>query len=438
MARIYPFRAWRYNPSTVKLDDVVTQPYDMISPAMQQAYYQRSPYNLVRVVLGLPELFDAGRSESVYSRAASDFRAWREQGVLLREKEPCVYAYTIRFRTPASGALRERRGFIALGRIEDYSDGIVFRHEGTLPRPKSDRLNLLRATRAHFGQIFMLYFDPAKSVDAILYDGKGPADLEVTDEYGTVHLLWRVSDPATIRLLIAEMADKRLIIADGHHRYQAALDYRGEHAPPSPDRAEHPPTELPHPEFPEAATMMTFVNLDSDGLVILPIHRIVCGLREFDAAAFFAHAREFFDEEPLASPAVEASLARLTGETGPAMVVLARGRTVLWRLRRERAAAAFPQLPPSLLETPVALLDAIVFGRLLGIEAGGGGSIGYCVDALEARDAVEGGQADLAFLLNPVTIDQVREVALAGLQLPQKSTNFHPKMLSGLAIHALD
>ena len=239
MASIYPFRAWRYNPSTVKLEDVVTQPYDKISPAMQQAYYQRSPYNLVRIILGLPELFDAERGESVYSRAARDLKAWREEGVLAQEKTPCVFAYAQRFQVPGSDVVKERRGFIALGKLHDYAEQVVFRHEYTLSKPKSDRLNLLKATRAHFGQIFMLYSDPAGSVEKILYDGSGPADAEITDEYGVLHRLWRVSDPAAIRLLSAAMADKKLIIADGHHRYETALNYSKEHAPAAPAWSEH-------------------------------------------------------------------------------------------------------------------------------------------------------------------------------------------------------
>ena len=173
MARIYPFRAWRYNPSAVRLDDVVTQPYDKISPAMQQAYYQRSPYNLVRIILGLPELFDAEKGENVYTRAARDFSAWREQGVLIQENDPCVFAYAQRFKVPGTDIVKERRGFIALGKLHDYAEQVVFRHEQTLSKPKSDRLNLLKATRAHFGQIFMLYSDPAGSVEKILYEGNG-------------------------------------------------------------------------------------------------------------------------------------------------------------------------------------------------------------------------------------------------------------------------
>ncbi|MGA3082047.1 MAG: DUF1015 domain-containing protein, partial [Terracidiphilus sp.] len=198
MAHIYPFRAWRYNPSAVRLEDVVTQPYDKISPAMQQAYYQRSPYNLVRIILGLPELFDAERGESVYTRAARDLRAWREEGVLAQEKNPAIFAYAQRFKAPGTETVKERRGFIALGKLHEYAEKVVFRHEQTLSKPKGDRLNLLKATHAHFGQIFMLYSDPAGSVEKTLYDGAGPAEAEVTDEYGVLHRLWKVSDPAVI------------------------------------------------------------------------------------------------------------------------------------------------------------------------------------------------------------------------------------------------
>src|ERR1035438_8900242 len=301
MARIYPFRAWRYNPSAVRLDDVVTQPYDKISPAMQQAYYERSPYNLVRIILGKPELFDAEQGENVYSRAARDLRAWREQGILIQEKEPCIFAYAQRFKVPGTDIVKERRGFIALGKLHDYAEKVVFRHEQTLSKPKSDRLNLLKATHAHFGQIFMLYSDPAASVEKTLFDGSGAAEAEVTDEYGVLHRLWRVADPAAIRIVATAMADKKLIIADGHHRYETALNYSKEHAAAEPARAEHSATQLPQPPYPEAAVMMTFVNMDSDGLVILPTHRVVHSVANFSSTAFASAAAEFFTAEPLAS-----------------------------------------------------------------------------------------------------------------------------------------
>lgn len=441
MATIYPFRAWRYNPSAVRLDDVVTQPYDKISPAMQQAYYQRSPYNLVRIILGLPELFDAERGETVYSRAARDFRAWREQGVLVQEKDPCIFAYSQRFKVPGTDVVKERRGFIALGKLHDYAEQVVFRHEYTLSKPKSDRLNLLKATHAHFGQIFMLYSDPAGSVEKILYDGAGPAEAEVTDEYGVLHRIWRVSDPAAIRLLTSAMADKKLIIADGHHRYETALNYSREHAPASVANAEHSTSQLPQPAYPEAAVMMTFVNMDSDGLVILPTHRVVHSLEGFDPAAFARAAEEFFTVEALPAADTSAYIGKLGAQQGTAFVAVTRTGALLLRSKPEAAAAALASLPEHQRKLDLSHLHTIVLDRLLGLDAEKvreQTNIRYLRDAPEAADQVRRGEADITFLTNPVSMEQLREVAFAGSVMPQKSTDFFPKLLSGMTIYALE
>jgi uncharacterized protein (DUF1015 family) len=441
MARIYPFRAWRYNPSAVRLDDVVTQPYDKISPSMQQAYYQRSPFNLVRIILGLPELFDTERGESIYARAARDFSAWRQQGVLLQEKEPCVFAYSQRFTVPGTDTVKERRGFIALGKLHDYADQVVFRHEQTLSKPKSDRLNLLKATHAHFGQIFMLYSDPAGSVERILYDDSGPAEAEVTDEYGVLHRLWRIADPAVIRLLTAAMDDKKLIIADGHHRYETALNYSREHQSESPPQAEFTSTQLPHPPYPEAAVMMTFVNMDSDGLVILPTHRVVHSLPAFDPAAFARSAEEFFHVEKLTAVDAPSLIAQLGRQQGPAFVAFTRAGAFLLRSKPAPVAAALAHLPERQRQLDLSLLHSILLDRLLGLDAEKvreQTNLRYLRDAAEAVDQVRRSEADVAFLTNPVTMEQLREVAFAGDVMPQKSTDFFPKLLSGLAIYALD
>jgi len=441
MAHIYPFRAWRYNPSTVRLEDVVTQPYDKISPAMQQAYYQRSPYNLVRIILGLPELFDAERGESVYTRAARDFNSWREQGILAQEKAPAIFAYSQRFRVPGTEVLKERRGFIALGRLHDYAEKVVFRHEQTLSKPKGDRLNLLKATHAHFGQIFMLYSDPAGSVEKTLYDGAGPAEAEITDEYGVLHRLWKVSDPASINLLTTAMADKKLIIADGHHRYETALNYGREHAPASQAKTESSTSLLPQPAFPEAAVMMTFVNMDSDGLVILPTHRVVHSLGNFDPAAFARAADEFFTVEAL--PAAEPSdyIAALTAQQGTAFVAVTRAGVILLRSRPVPVAAALAHLPERQRQLDLSCLHSILLDRLLGLneeKVREQTNIRYLRDAAEAVEQVRRNEADVTFLTNPVTMEQLREVAFAGDVMPQKSTDFYPKLLSGLTIYALE
>ena len=441
MARIYPFRAWRYNPSVVRLEDVVTQPYDKISPSMQQAYYQRSPFNLVRIILGLPELFDAERGENVYTRAARDFSAWREQGVLIQEKDHCIFAYSQRFRVPGSEFVKERRGFIALGKLHDYSEQVVFRHEQTLSKPKRDRLNLLQATHAHFGQIFMLYSDPAGSVEKILYEGGGPADAEVTDEYGVLHRLWRVSDPAAIRLLTTAMADRKLIIADGHHRYETALTYAKERASDSMAKAQYTSSQLAQPPYPEAAVMMTFVNMDSDGLVVLPTHRVVHSLDGFDPAAFCRAAEEFFTVEPL--PPVEAAdyIETLGRQQGTAFIAVTRSGAKLLRSKPDAVAAALAHLPERQRQLDLSQLHSIVLHRLLGLneeKVREQTNLRYLRDAGEAVDQVRRGQADVTLLTNPVSMEQLREVAFAGEVMPQKSTDFFPKLLSGLTIYALD
>lgn len=441
MATIYPFRAWRYNPSAVHLEDVVTQPYDKISPAMQEGYYQRSPYNLVRIILGLPELFDAEGGENVYSRAARDFKAWREQGVLVQEKDPCIFAYSQRFRVPGSDEVKERKGFIALGKLHDYADQVVFRHEQTLSKPKSDRLNLLKATRSHFGQIFMLYSDPARTVETLLYDGGGPADAQVTDEYGVLHRVWRVSDPAVIRMLASTMADKKLIIADGHHRYETALNYAKEHAPAAIARTEHSANELPHPSFPEAAVMMTFVNMDSEGLVILPTHRVVYGLAGFDGTGFAKAAEQFFTVEKLGETPAANYVNALRQQKGTAFVAVTRAGAFLLRSKADAVAEPLSALPENQRQLDLTHLHSIVLEKLLGLDAEKvreQTNIRYLRDADEAVDQVRRGEADLTFLTNPVSMEQLREVAFAGSVMPQKSTDFYPKLLSGLTIYALE
>src|SRR5271170_3315300 len=196
MAQIAPFRALRYDPARVDVAQVVTQPYDKITPELQERYYAASPFNLVRIILGKREAADhAGNNP--YSRAAHFFQDWRQQGIFLQDDQPSIYSYVQHFTAPGEKAARERRGFIALGKIEDYSAKVVFRHEQTLAKPKADRLELLRATRGHFGQIFMLYSDPSQEIDALLASQSTP-DAKSVDEYGVTHSLWNATDPKVL------------------------------------------------------------------------------------------------------------------------------------------------------------------------------------------------------------------------------------------------
>ena len=445
MTRIYPFRAFRYNPGLVHAEDVVTQPYDKISPAMQQSYYHRSPYNLVRIILGLPELFDS-EENNVYTRAGENLADWRNEGVLTQDNEASIYAYSQRYEVPGvPGKTQERRGFIALGELADYSQGIVFRHERTLAKPKSDRLNLLRATRAHFGQIFMLYSDPGLTAEQLLFANPPAPDIEVTDEYGVLHRVWKISEPGKINLLLSAMQNKKLIIADGHHRYETALNYGRERAAQATSApAERPAGNLPQPPYPEAAAMMTFVNMDAKGLTILPTHRVVHGLKEFDASAFLRRAAEYFDVQAMPADSDTAELLRQlaeAGKTGTSFVAVTRAGTHLLQAKKEAVKARLTDQPERQRRLDVVQLHSVVLEGVLGISAQAVLDQSHLRYVREAGDAVQqarAGDADIAFLMNPVTLDQLREVAFAGDVMPQKSTDFYPKLLSGLTIYALD
>ena len=446
MARIFPFRALRYNLAQVSAQDVVTQPYDKITPAMQQAYYQRSPYHLCRIILRMPELFD--REGDAYANAARDFAGWREAGILAQERQPCIFAYSQQFSVPGqAGVALERRGFIGLGELYDYSQGVVFRHEQTLSRPKSDRLNLLRATRAHFGQIFMLYSDPVRSAEDVLFGGgtteQTLPDIEVTDEYGVRHRVWKINDPAKISMVAAAMDDKKLIIADGHHRYETALAYRKERGlAENGGSCERMSAGLPQPAFPEAAAMMTFINMDSEGLVILPTHRVVFGLADLSMPSLLEEAQPYFEIEGLAERDAAAAIARLSAVEGRTAFVAVTGQGwYLLTAKPEAVAEALGRVPARQRKLDVVQLHSLILEKLLGITPEAireQTHLRYLRDAAEAADAVNRGEANVAFLMNPVTMEQLREVAFAGEVMPQKSTDFYPKLLSGLAIYALD
>jgi uncharacterized protein (DUF1015 family) len=439
MAIISPFRAWRYDPERVPVQQAVTQPYDKITPAMQDQYYEASPYNLVRIILGkrLPE--DAA-AENVYSRAAASFQGWRQSGVLRRDSEPSVYRYSQTFllpgASPGNQVKAERRGFIALGRIEEYSASVVFRHEQTLAKPKADRLDLLRATRAHFGQLFMLYNGGGK-VDAQLESAAAPVpDIEVTDEYGVVHRVWKISDPATIASVREQMKDRKLIIADGHHRYETALTYRDERRASAETGSGIP--------APYDSVMMTFVDMDLPGLVILPTHRLVFGLPSFSAAQFQADARQFFNVEEV-DAGIDASRAtailQQAGHAGTALLAVSADRALLMHTPKAMGTSLFGKLSLRQQSLDVVQLHKCLLEGVLKISEEAirnQENVTYCRETAEALAQVQTGKAQMAFLMNPVRMEQVRDIAFAGEVLPQKSTDFYPKLLSGLTIYALE
>lgn len=432
MATISPFQAWRYAPERVAVSQVVTQPYDKISPEMQERYYQANPYNLVRIILG-KRLPGDGDRENAYTRAAASFRDWRRTGVLRPDPEPSLYSYSQTFTVPGSDARAERRGFIGLGRIEDYSAGVVFRHEQTLAKPKADRLDLLRATRAHCGQIFMLYSGSGE-VDALLDSAAAP-DIEVTDEYDVLHRVWKVSDPAVIGPVQERMRDQKLIIADGHHRYETALAYRNERRAAVGAGAGFAPYD---------SVMMTFVDMNRPGLVILPTHRVVFGLPSFSAAQFQADARRFFNLEQVDAgidAARATAILRQAGHAGTALLAVTSGRAFLLHSPKAIRSNLFGTLSLRQQSLDIVQLHKCLLENVLKISEDAirnQQNVSYCREAADALAQVRSAKAQIAFLMNPVRIEQVRDIAFAGEVLPQKSTDFYPKLLSGLTIYALE
>lgn len=434
MAELIPFKALRYDPDQVKLEDVLTQPYDKITPEMQSKYYERSTHNLVRIILG-----KAGETDTdafnVYTRAAEYLHDWRSSGILKQDPEPGIYAYSQTFTVPGTRELQERRGLIALGRIHDYADGVVYRHEQTLSKPRADRLNLLRATRAHFGQIFMLYNDPGSAIETLLKArSDDDPDISLLDEYETLHRVWRIHEPALIQSVQQKMQDKKLLIADGHHRYETALAYRNER------RAEASSSD---PNAAYEFVMMTLIPMESRGLVILPTHRIVHGLLDFDRERMMEAAGQFFDIDRIDLRTETRSATTLlgqAGEKGTAFVAVTRQGPYLMRAKEDVIQNALREVPSLQRSLDVVQLHRILLERVLGISEEAirnQENIRYERDAFEAISWVRQG-ANVAFLMNPAKIEQVRDIAFGGEVLPQKSTDFYPKLLSGLTIYALD
>jgi len=409
MAQIYPFQPFRYTEQAGPLGNLVTQPYDKISPAMQSRYLSLSPHNLVRVILGERRAGDSD-SDNVYTRAARYLDDWIASGVLARDRQAGIFPYFQEFTVPDTGERLVRKGFIALGAVEDYSAGVVHRHEQTLSGPKKDRLELLRRTHAHCGQLFMLYPDPHGAIDALLDEAAARAPIaEVTDEYGAVHRVWRMDDAARVGQL---MADKKLLIADGHHRYETALAFRGE-----------------NPGLPGAdRVMMTFVNMHSPGLRILATHRLVSGLdAQGFADRFLRAAAAGFQVEEISS--LDALKRAWDEGEGRTTIGAAIGNRLF--LLEDRHARG---------ELDVRVLHQRVLAQALGIgeEAVRDEQHLRYIRGLDAAvQEVRQGAAQIAFLLKPVSVEQVAATSFAGGVMPQKSTDFYPKLLSGLTIYRL-
>jgi uncharacterized protein (DUF1015 family) len=413
LATLKPFQPYRYTSKAGDPAKLLTQPYDKINPALQARYLAASPYSLVRVILG--ERFASDNdTNNVYTRSAAYFHQWIQEGILAQDPAPGFYAYFQDFDVPDTRERATRKGFIGLSQVEDYSAGIVHRHEQTLSGPKKDRRAVLDHTRAHFGQIFMLYPDREGAVDRLLDQAaQGTPLVDVLDDYQARHRLWAITDPAVVTRIQELMAPKKLLIADGHHRYETAMAYRNDHPEDAAARC----------------VMMTFINMYSPGLKILATHRVVRKLDGFDAkydpAAFLNASWKVTSSD---SPeALKREMATPKPTVVRIGIVMADGAYFLERDRKDG-------------ELDVPVLHTEILGSMLGISEEAVREESYItyvrgIDTAVAEVREKGAQ--VAFLLDPTPIDDMARIAFSGGVMPQKSTDFYPKLLTGITIYKL-
>jgi uncharacterized protein (DUF1015 family) len=443
MAEIFPFRAYRYNAAKVDPKDVLTQPYDKITPAMAEQYAAASPYNLIPVEKG-KALPDDTKENNVYTRAESALEGWIRAGVVTRDPVPSLYVYSQEYAIPGTTERRTRKGFIALGRVEDYSAKIVYRHEQTLSGPKADRLELLRHTRTHTGQLFMLYSGSARHVDTMLNSvANRKPEVDFYDEYNVVHRLWPVTDAKMVEDVRRDMADKKLVIADGHHRYETTLAYRDE----CRVKAGHVNRDAPYEKV-----MMTLFNTGGEGLTILPTHRVVSNIPNFSFEKFASALADIFEQRayPFAASAERAEAyknfrADLSGiglERHAIGIYAGGGALHMFSLKRGIAIESLlPDVSAAQRQLDVVLLHKLLIERGLGITADAvktEKNITYEREMDAAIAAVDQGRAQISFLLNAVSVETVAGMAMAGEVLPQKSTDFFPKLMSGITMYRLE
>jgi uncharacterized protein (DUF1015 family) len=442
MAIIKPFKGTYYNPEKVKIDKVITQPYDKIDSKLYQTYIKRDPYNAVRLILKGQEIISQPDDNNPYQIQAKLLKDWIKEKAFMQDPEEAIYSYTQEF--SVYGHKKKREAFIALGLLQNYQDGVVFPHEETLSKPKADRLKHLKATQTQFGLIFMLYEDPQYEISELLNSGLSNQKVlfDFTDhDYGVQHRVWPVNDQGLYEEVIRRMKNKRLLIADGHHRYETALAFRDEM------RKKHGGGETGARPFDYA--MMAFINLYDTGLTILPTHRLVTNVSDKVMMALTDQLRKDFRIERVQLPQehrdefILEKMKRVNPNHHVIGLFYGAGEFVLLHYLQK----ALPQnrikmdRSEAWRSLDVAILHALILQDVLGIHeeaVRNESNLSYCREIEEALEAVDKGRAQLAFLLNPTQPEDVRDVAFGHERMPQKSTDFYPKLMTGLMLNVMD
>jgi uncharacterized protein (DUF1015 family) len=437
MPQIEAFRGLRYNLAQVgSLSQCIAPPYDVVDSKLQDHLYNLSPYNFLRLELNRGEPEDADEN-AIYERAARIYRGWRNEGVLQLDPDPAVYVYHQIF--DRNGRTVTRRGFMARVRLQRFGEGNIYPHEQTHAKAKDDRLRLTRATQANLSQIFGLYPDPENAIQEILERKVlGVHGLEATDHLGVLHRMWPVTDIKTIQEVTALISDRDMFVADGHHRYETACNYRDELNAQSPLPSDHPANFV----------LTQLISMSDPGLVVLPTHRLLHGVPDLTTSDLHARLSPYFDCEIVGqgaenAGAVWAEMDRLDEQWIMALYSRASNEWTRISGRQEavdRMAAIASEHSADWQGLGVAVLHRLVFEDALGLREMPKPTyvhqVQEVIDGL--RGKLEGNLTyPLAALVMPATIEHIRKVSLHQERMPAKSTYFYPKLVSGLVVHPL-
>ncbi len=439
MPKIQAFRGLRYNLARVgSLSDVIAPPYDVVDDNLQQQLYQSSPYNFIR--LELTKRDDGSDPDAVYEQAATLFRQWVRDGILQHEPDPAVYVYHQIFEY--AGTMHTRRGFMARVELVRFGEGNIYPHEQTHAKAKDDRLKLTRACQANMSQIYGLYPDPANEAQNVLEQYiAGVAGLEAVDHLGVTHRLWPVTDQDVIAKVANLVEDKPMFVADGHHRYETACNYRDELAASAGG-------EL-RPDHPANFVLSMVMSMDDPGLVVLPTHRLFHGIREFGASEISERLSVAFDCEvvgdgPQSAAKVWTQIEELDDQ-GAFGLYSAQDQKWTLVTANEQTSGKMQEIAAAHSEDwrslGVAILHGLIVDELLELRGHPKPTyvhlINEVVDGLEGK--LDGGLPyQLAALVMPASVDDIRRVSLHNERMPAKSTYFYPKLLSGLVVNPLD
>ncbi len=424
MPEIRPFKGLRYNPETVgDMARIICPPYDVIPPSMQQELYESSPCNSIR--LELPMEADP------YGAAAERLGEWMKNGILFQDDEPALYPYSQTF-TDQEGRTHTRSGLFAAMRLHEFAERKVLPHERTLSGPKADRLNLFRTTKTNISAIFGLYADGEGLADSLIA-GFTSANEPIIDAVfqGVRNRLWRLADSELAGAIQKVLAEKNVYIADGHHRYETGLNYRREREAANPGHTGEEPYNF----------ILTYLNnIHDTGLVVFPIHRLIHSIDGFEAAQFRSRLEEHFDVTELDGRAALKAYLEAAGSSYTYGVVTA-GSVLGITLRDNAADLLDTSISPSLQQLGLVVLHEVVLTRLLGISQEAMAlqtNIVYVKDDGEVFQSVANGKAQVGFVVKPATVGQVLDVSESGGVMPQKSTFFYPKIMTGLVFKTLD